>query len=573
MRRRTSLAIAICAALALRASAPAEVRARSAAIAVTPDGARVVVANPESSSVTIVDATTRQTLEETGIACTPQTLTLAGNRTLVACRDGSVMIVGELRRKVGVELYGIVSDGARLFVSDYGAAAVRVLDGDTLQPIASIATETHPRGLALEGKTLYVTHFRSGRISAIDTDSLTVTRVIATEADANLTQAISIRDDRAYVPQTRANATNPALLFDTTVFPVVSVVDLASGANIPRDRFSIDVIDKPVNMPIDAVATSTGRLYVVHAGSDDVTVIDLATRRSLAHIEVGANPRSIVLAPDERTVWVSNALAGTVSVIDTTTNAVTDTIAVTTIPLPPDILNGKILFNTTSRTTLAKDQWISCATCHFEGGTDGRTWFFRDGPRNTPPLFGVLATLPMHWSGDLDELQDVEETIRVVQAGSGLIHGATDICKPACDTSPPTSGRSQDLDDLAAFMAHVKAPRREPQASAAITRGESIFAAIDCASCHPAPLYTDRRKHDVGTGTELERKGNRFDTPSLRGLFDTAPYFHDGSAATLHDVLARHGNTSTLSAQEREDLVAFLNAIPFPQARRRAIAP
>jgi YVTN family beta-propeller protein len=569
MRRRTSLLIAICAVFALRASAPDEMRARSAAIAVTPDGARVIVANQESSSVTIVDATTRTKIEEIGIACTPQTLTLAGERILVACRDGRVAVVGGLRKKAGVELFGIVFDGSRLFVSDYGASAVRVLDADTLEPITSIATEAYPRGLALEGKTLFVTHFRSGRISAIDTDTLTVTRVIATEADANLTQALAIRDGRAYVPQTRSNVSNPAILFDDTVFPVVSVVDLESGANLPTDRFSIDVIDEPVNMPIDAVATTSGKLYVVHAGSDDVTVIDLASRMSLAHIEVGTNPRSIALSPDERTVWVSNALAGTLSAIDTATDAVTDTIAVTTIPLPPNLLNGKILFNSTARTTLAKDQWISCATCHFEGGTDGRTWFFRDGPRNTPPLFGVRATLPMHWSGDLDELQDVEQTIRVVQAGTGLVHG-DDVCRPSCDKAPPASGRSQDLDDLAAFMIHVQAPHRQPQTSDAIRRGEALFATAGCVSCHPAPLYTDRKKHDVGTGTELERKGNSFDTPSLRGLFDTAPYFHDGSAATLNDVLTRHGDASTLSAQEREDLVAFLNAIPFPQPKRRS---
>ena len=102
-------------------------------------------------------------------------------------------------------------------------------------------------------------------------------------------------------------------------------------------------------------------------------------------------------------------------------------------------------------------------------------------------------------------------------------------------------------------------------------RGETLFAANGCTSCHPAPLFTDRRKHDVGTGTPLERKGNAFDTPSLRGLFDTAPYFHDGSAATQLDVLARHGNTAHLSAAEREDLAAFLLSIPFPQMKRRAV--
>ena len=569
MRPRTFFLIAVCAVIALRASAPADVRDRSASIAVTKDGARVIVANPDSSSITIVDAVTRTKVEEIGIGCTPQTLTLAGARTLVACRDGRVIAVGSMQARVGVELYGIVSDGERLFVSDYGASMIRVLDSDTLQPIANVATEAYPRGLALEGTSLFVTHFRTGRVSELDLDTLSIKRVLATEGDANLTQAVAIRASRAYVPQTRSNSSNPALLFDTTVFPIVSVVNLETGANLPRDRFSIDVVDKPVNLPSDAIVTSSGKLYVAHAGSDDLSVIDVATRKLLAHIEVGSNPRSLALSPDERTVWVNNLLSGTISAIDTMTDAVTDTIAVTTNPLPARVLRGKILFNTTSLKSVAKDQWISCATCHFEGGADGRTWFFRDGPRNTPPLFGVLSTMPMHWSGDLDELQDVEQTIRVVQSGTGLAHG-DDICTPACDTAPPTTGRSQDLDDLAAFMIHVQAPRREPETSDAIERGEALFFANGCAACHPAPLYTDRAKHDVGTGGPLERKGNSFDTPSLRGLFDTAPYFHDGSAATLQDILSRHGDGPLLTSAEREDVVAFLRSIPFPQARRRA---
>jgi YVTN family beta-propeller protein len=323
-------------------------------------------------------------------------------------------------------------------------------------------------------------------------------------------------------------------------------------------------------MPIDAAITASGKLYAVNAGSDDVSVINIATRKLLAHIEVGTNPRGIAISPDESLAWVSNALAGTVTLIDTATSAVITTIEATDIPLPPNLLNGKILFHTTQRVTVARDQWISCATCHFEGGADGRTWFFRDGPRNTPALFGVLSTLPMHWSGDLDELQDVEQTIRIVQAGTGLAH-LDAVCVPSCDTAPRITGSSRDLDDLAAFMAHLLAPRRMPASSDAIRRGESLFTVNGCVSCHPAPWFTDRRKHDVNTGGPLERKGNAFDTPSLRGLFDTAPYFHDGSAPTLFDVLARHGDTAHLSAEEREDLVAFLLSIPFPEGRLRAV--
>ncbi len=111
----------------------------------------------------------------------------------------------------------------------------------------------------------------------------------------------------------------------------------------------------------------------------------------------------------------------------------------TQIPLAPDVLNGKILFNSSARGDLARDAWVSCATCHFDAEMDGRTWLFRDGPRNTPSLLGVGETLPIHWSGDLDELADVESTIRIMQAGTGLAPGPSN-CDPACDQAPPTRG-------------------------------------------------------------------------------------------------------------------------------------
>jgi cytochrome c peroxidase len=73
----------------------------------------------------------------------------------------------------------------------------------------------------------------------------------------------------------------------------------------------------------------------------------------------------------------------------------------------------------------------------------------------------------------------------------------------------------------------------------------------------------------VGTATPDERIGPVYDTPTLRGLYDSAPYFHDGSAATLHDALTRpslkseHDVRSRLTEREIADLIAFLLALPF----------
>jgi cytochrome c peroxidase len=229
---------------------------------------------------------------------------------------------------------------------------------------------------------------------------------------------------------------------------------------------------------------------------------------------------------------------------------------------------------------MARDQWISCNTCHFEGEHDGRTWFFRfAGPRNTTSLLGMVETYPLRWSGEWDESADAEYANRRENFGTGLVEGTMNctLFPPDC-TSPhaPNQGRSYDLDCLAAFLDSLQVPRSPAHANGeplneAGKRGQATFndPAVGCATCHPGPLYTDLLKHDVGTGTDDEIIGPAYDTPSLRGLYDSAPYFHDGSAPTLRAALARptpgseHDVSQTLSEVEIEDLIAFLLALPF----------
>jgi len=74
-----------------------------------------------------------------------------------------------------------------------------------------------------------------------------------------------------------------------------------------------------------------------------------------------------------------------------------------------------------------------------------------------------------------------------------------------------------------------------------------------------------RRRH--GHGRRADRPGLRY--THLRGLFDSPPYFHDGSAGTLDEALTRpstggeHDLRGLLSQAELQDLIAFLRALPF----------
>jgi YVTN family beta-propeller protein len=565
---------------------------KSSSIKVSPDGTLLAVVNADSRSVTLVSLPGEEKVVEIFVGRSPQTVAFdpAGTHMYVTNRLDDTVSVIDLANvmetdtiAVPDEPFGIVASPDRLYVSSTQASTIVVVDPESGMITNTIATGVHPRGLALspDASELFVSHFSTGRLSVIDTTNLEVQAVISTGADSNLSQGITLSEDgtRAWLPHTRSNVGNDALLFDTTVFPVVSVVDLSNRLHIPSERIHLDISDVPVNMPFDTALADGEVLFVLNAGSNDLSVIDLQTAKSLAHIEVGDNPRAMTMSTDKAKLYVNNTLSGTVSIVDTVELQVTGAIQVTHIPMAPNLLNGKILFNSSDRVDLARDQWISCATCHFEGEMDGRTWMFPDGPRNTTSLLGVADTLPIHWSGDLDELQDVEITVRGIQAGTGLAPGP-DNCSPACDQAEPNSGRSQDLDDLAAFMASLDLSPNPNLAldgslNDAAVRGKIIFESTEtgCSDCHLAPLYSDAQQHDVGTGADPgERKGTTFDTPSLRGIYKTAPYLHHGIAETLVDVLTTHnpedlhGKTSHLQESDLQDLVVFLNSLGTERA-------
>jgi cytochrome c peroxidase len=81
--------------------------------------------------------------------------------------------------------------------------------------------------------------------------------------------------------------------------------------------------------------------------------------------------------------------------------------------------------------------------------------------------------------------------------------------------------------------------------------------------CHSGPHLTNLKHYDLGMG-RFQDTGRNFDTPTLVEIWRTAPYLHDGRAATLRDMLTthnpkdRHGKTSGLSDEQIDDLVEFL---------------
>jgi cytochrome c peroxidase len=100
--------------------------------------------------------------------------------------------------------------------------------------------------------------------------------------------------------------------------------------------------------------------------------------------------------------------------------------------------------------------------------------------------------------------------------------------------------------------------------SDAAKRGKKLFVKIGCAECHVPGLFTDLQHYSVGTNRTFDKPTDKFYTPTLIEVWRTAPYLHDGSAATIRDVVTtcnphdEHGKTSKLSNQEINDLCEYV---------------
>jgi hypothetical protein len=230
---------------------------------------------------------------------------------------------------------------------------------------------------------------------------------------------------------------------------------------------------------------------------------------------------------------------------------------------------------------------MGCSGCHPDGRDDGHVWHehdtdgdrdalgYRSGvvpfpggagaalgaPRQTPMLAGRVASHgPYGWHGKSANLEDRLRTGFALHRWGG---GSDSRWIVAMER--PRA--------LAAFVREglVPPPRDDRPLTADEARGKEVFgdARVGCATCHvPATELTDRsvvalpRPQSRGFAAE---KDLAFKTPSLLFVSGTAPYFHDGSAATLDDVILKNndamGHTSHLGAADRSALIAYLKTL------------
>jgi DNA-binding beta-propeller fold protein YncE len=481
--------------------------------------------------------------------------------------------------------------------------ALTVLDASSLETIARVDLPREPRGVLVDddGRRAFVTHLVGGRVSVVDLtgggepvhdvalipenrevrDSIRARRSGRHAGDHPTSQGYAISriaveagaPARILAPVASMDPGPPEASLSyggsveaRTVTPLVPVIDPRAERVLPRTRRVDFTSHRRECLLPRAAAATTGGLLVACQGIDALLELD---PRSLDPVgverrrfPVPAGPTGVAVDADHGRAVVWSQFARELAVVSLASpreERADLASAVQRIPAAHKATSrlsakeqlGRRLFFTTDDPRISHDG-RACASCHPDGRDDSLTWSTPDGPRQTIMLAGrVAGSEPYGWFGKNRSLRDHVAQSWKRLGGTGLL-GAAD---------------REDLDGLLAWIAVMPAPRtagavRDPAHAALAARGRDVFLdpAQGCSNCHLGG-GTDKAAHDVQSGDVLE-SSLLFDTPSLRFVGGTAPYFHDGRYATLEALLERSdgkmGHTIGLPRPDLLALVAYL---------------
>ncbi len=353
----------------------------------------------------------------------------------------------------------------------------------------------------------------------------------------------------------------------TKVHPTLFVVDTATGVEIAAERIVLtraledhyitvgtpdDAARRFPLLPSALVFDANHVAFLAAEGADAVFRVELAADGSLLgfgatpYIDtkgawpMGQVPIGLALtAPDRALVLHDNTR--NLSTLDLAAGvqltAVESATAIDRADLDAINLNrGRLAFVTgLDRWSLEGQAWGACGSCHPDGRSDGVTWFFETGPRQTPSLEGVIGPNGEHrlltWTARFDEVSDEEHNTRDFSGGAGAtvwtaVVPATDAMQIRYDGTievgrPSTSESQVDLygsmDALVGvgvpgvnaagvdtniksaslewqyvddFVASLRAPSPPALDAADVAAGEALFLDHGCNGCHGLGSFT-----------------------------------------------------------------------------------
>ncbi|MFM2243713.1 MAG: hypothetical protein RLZ97_2569 [Verrucomicrobiota bacterium] len=566
-------------------------------LAFSPDGRWLAVADATAPGVHMIDSSSHEVVGRARLNGMPDAVVWWNGLIHVSeTGAGSIAVVdpvtGEIIRRhhVGRHPRGLAIAAKRkwLLSCDWGRDCVEVIDLDQGSVIATIPVGRQPTRMALspDESTAVVTNLlpsgnatdpsHAADVTIIDLEQRSARATLRLPPGASNTRGVAIAQSgkAAYVLHTLGRVHLPTTQLDrgwvnTNALSIIDIPSATLTATVLLDQGSDGAAD-----PWGAALTPDGTgLHITLAGTHQLAVIDLhglstmlaGGREALAQdlsalyqnhlirrIDLPAKgPRGLAMAPDGARLAVAGYFSGNVVMMDRQA-AVVGTISLGPQSDPDLVRKGEIAFHDAG---LCYQRWLSCATCHPGARADGLNWdLLNDGvgnPKNARSMLLGHRTPPVM---SLGVRADQATAIR-----AGFVH--IQFTEPEPATLAAVGAYLQSLQP--AISPHSG---KDGSPGDAARRGREIFhrPAVGCASCHPSPLFTDLKLHDVGTRSPSDPDHGRYDPPSLVELWATPPYLHDGRAATVREVITvhnpddDHGMTSHLTDAEIDDLVAYL---------------
>ncbi len=578
------------------------------------DGEELYVACSDGRKILVVDVAGQRVIRSIEMPSEPTGLALSGDGASLyvtcAAPEGTVAVVdvasAKIERSIPVGHWPtgptISPDGRTLYVCnrfDNNVALVQLESGESV--LVPTTREPFAAAVTPDGRSVFVVnHLPLDRGNAVDVAA--VVTVIDTAANKTETirlpigstcvRGICVSPDGsyAYVTHILSRYQMPTTMVERGWMNTnaLSVIDVRKKQLL--NTVLLDWIDQGAADPWGVAVTADGStVCVTHAGSHEMSILDaealvekllaLPQERASGVSRVAADvPNDLSFLGDMRRRvplgTVGSAVNGPRGLALVGSRAIvaarfTDNLAtvklrpelsgtVGTIPLGPKRAmsqerRGEMLFHDG---TLCLQQWQSCASCHPDGRVNGLNHdLVVDGlgnPKNTRSMVLAHQTPP---SMSLGVLADAEEAAR--SDFSRLLFG-TDF--------------EEQAEAIDAYLVSLK-PVSSPylvhgKLSPAAQRGKDLFfdGKLNCAKCHPEPLFTDLKKHDVGSRSRFDHNDD-FDTPTLIECWRTAPYLHDGQYTTLNELFTKgqHGlkddGIEPLAEEQIEDLVEYVRSL------------
>ena len=590
-------------------------------IAVSDDGKRLYVVAQDTDELLIVDTESNSVIHKLKVGVHPHSVILNKKNTLAYVSNQwsdniSVIdltlakVIDTLKAGNGPSGLALSTDDALLQVVNTYGSDLSVIDLSTKEELKRLRTGSDPTATALspDGKRLYVTSRRSKIVPYGEPLVSDLTQI-----DGTTLRVEEHRDiEEAYMMENITFTPSGDLALMTLIRPknLIPSVQVEGGWMMThgigiieqgeKERIIQLLLDEPnayYSDPFDIVVSPDGKkAYVSNAGVDRISVISVDSIRSILketpkdqlknisnnlgissrfvvkRVRTGSNPKGLALSSDGKKLYIAEQLEDKIGVFNTESLQMESAIDLGGPRRITVARQGRRLFNNAGHTF--QNQY-ACYTCHPDNHEDGLIYNMagKDMGRNvtnTQSLREIGDTPPFKWNGK-------NQTI-YKQDGMRF-------------STVLTRTEQFSYDDLDAITAYIMRGIKYPpnlmynphgKLTESQLRGKELYNRTTdnsgnvipennrCYTCHPAPLYSNLRPADVSTLAASD-DSILFDTPHLNNIYASAPYLHDGRAATLEEIWTiygednKHGFVNDLTKMQLNDLMDYLKSLGGPE--------